>query len=132
MSADPPSMPIGTVTFLLTDVEGSTRAWSAELDGTAAAVIRHYHLLEESIAAHGGYRPVDRLADALGESGLEEALSDGGRATVAQRLYVAHSTVKTHLERIYAKLGISGRAALTTELTRHERMATPTGGESTR
>ena len=28
---------------------------------------------------------------------------------VAERLYVAPSTVKTHLERIYAKLGISGR-----------------------
>ena len=60
MSPDPPSMPTGTVTFLLTDVEGSTRAWSADPDGTAAAIIRHYQLLEEAIAAHGGYRPVDQ------------------------------------------------------------------------
>jgi hypothetical protein len=36
------------------------------------------------------------------------------------RTHWSPSTVKTHLERIYAKLGISGRAALATELTRHE------------
>ena len=60
MSLTPPSMPTGTVTFLLTDVEGSTRAWSADPDGTAAAIIRHYEILEEAIAAHGGYRPVDQ------------------------------------------------------------------------
>jgi DNA-binding CsgD family transcriptional regulator len=37
----------------------------------------------------------------------------------AERLFIAPSTVKTHLERIYAKLGIHGRAALATEVARH-------------
>jgi predicted ATPase/class 3 adenylate cyclase/DNA-binding CsgD family transcriptional regulator len=55
-----PTMPTGAVTFLLTDVEGSTRAWSADPDGTAAAILRHYEILDEAIATHGGYRPVDQ------------------------------------------------------------------------
>jgi DNA-binding CsgD family transcriptional regulator len=38
----------------------------------------------------------------------------------AERLFVAPSTVKTHLERIYTKLGIRGRAALATEVARHD------------
>ncbi len=55
-----PPMPTGTVTFLLTDVEGSTRAWSNDSDGTATAILRHYEILDAAIAAHGGYRPVDQ------------------------------------------------------------------------
>ena len=40
-------------------------------------------------------------------------------AQAAQRLFVAPSTVKTHLERIYTKLGVRGRAALATEVAGH-------------
>ena len=50
----------GTVTFLLTDVEGSTRAWTADPDGAASAVVRHYEILDEVVAQHGGYRPIDQ------------------------------------------------------------------------
>jgi DNA-binding CsgD family transcriptional regulator len=37
----------------------------------------------------------------------------------ANTLFIAASTVKSHLERIYAKLAIHGRAALATEVARH-------------
>jgi DNA-binding CsgD family transcriptional regulator len=40
-------------------------------------------------------------------------------AEVADNLFVAISTVKTHLEQIYAKLGIRSRAALATETSQH-------------
>ena len=40
----------------------------------------------------------------------------------AEKLFMAHSTVKTHLERIYAKLGVHTRAAFANEVTQH---ATP-------
>ena len=53
-------LPTGTVTFLMTDIEGSTRAWSRETDAMPAAVSRHYEILEEAIAAHGGVRPVEQ------------------------------------------------------------------------
>jgi predicted ATPase/class 3 adenylate cyclase/DNA-binding CsgD family transcriptional regulator len=60
----PPSsgflLPTGTVTFLLTDVEGSSRRWERAPDAMAAAIARHYELLEEATTAHGGVRPVEQ------------------------------------------------------------------------
>jgi hypothetical protein len=46
--------PTGTVTFLFTDLEGSTRAWEEQRTAMAAAVDRHDDLLEDAIARHGG------------------------------------------------------------------------------
>ena len=40
-------------------------------------------------------------------------------AQAAERLFIAASTVKSHLETIYTKLGIKGRAALATEVAGH-------------
>jgi len=54
------SLPIGTVTFLLTDVEDSTRQWEEAPGQMAAAIARHYELLDDAIAAHNGVRPVEQ------------------------------------------------------------------------
>jgi len=54
------TLPTGIVTFLLSDVEGSTRLWEAGEDEAARAIARHYELLDASIAAHGGARPVEQ------------------------------------------------------------------------
>ena len=54
------TLPTGTVTFLLTDVEGSTRRWEAAPEAMAAAIARHYELLGQAIAGHGGVRPVEQ------------------------------------------------------------------------
>jgi class 3 adenylate cyclase len=51
-------LPVGTVTFMLTDVEGSTRLWESAPEAMSAAVARHYELLDEAIALHGGVQPV--------------------------------------------------------------------------
>jgi predicted ATPase/class 3 adenylate cyclase/DNA-binding CsgD family transcriptional regulator len=53
-------LPAGTVTFLLTDVEGSTRLWHDRADDMPAGIARHYELLGEAILAHGGVRPVEQ------------------------------------------------------------------------
>jgi len=53
-------LPTGTVTFLLTDIEGSTKLWETGADETAISVARHYELLEAAIALHGGARPVEQ------------------------------------------------------------------------
>ena len=53
-------LPVGTVTFLLTDVEGSTRLWEANQDETAAAIARHYEILDAAVGAAGGVRPVEQ------------------------------------------------------------------------
>jgi predicted ATPase/class 3 adenylate cyclase len=47
-------LPSGTVTFLFTDIEGSTRKWQAHPSAMAAAVARHDALLEAEMARHGG------------------------------------------------------------------------------
>jgi class 3 adenylate cyclase len=44
----------GTVTFLFTDLEGSTRLWEEDREAMAAAVARHDALLEDAIGRHGG------------------------------------------------------------------------------
>src|SRR5512136_213560 len=50
-----PQPPTGTVTFLFTDIEGSTRLWQQHPSEMPAALRRHHALLHEAIAAHGGY-----------------------------------------------------------------------------
>jgi len=54
------ALPVGTVTFLLTDVEGSTRLWEAAPQAMRTAVARHYEVLDAVISRHGGVRPVEQ------------------------------------------------------------------------
>jgi predicted ATPase/class 3 adenylate cyclase/DNA-binding CsgD family transcriptional regulator len=51
------ALPTGTVAFLLTDVEGSTRSWEADPDAMASAMDRHNELLDEIVARYGGVSP---------------------------------------------------------------------------
>ena len=48
-------LPSGTVTFLFTDIEGSTRLWEEHPDAMRDALARHDELVREAIEAHGGY-----------------------------------------------------------------------------
>jgi predicted ATPase len=43
------------VTFLFTDVEGSTRRWEADAEGMRAALVAHDEVLRSAIEAHGGW-----------------------------------------------------------------------------
>jgi len=47
-------LPAGTVTFLFTDIEGSTQLWQRHPQAMGAAVARHEALLREAIASAGG------------------------------------------------------------------------------
>ena len=47
--------PSGVVTFLFTDVEGSTRRWEADADAMRAALAAHDEVLRTAIEAHGGF-----------------------------------------------------------------------------
>ena len=53
-AADEADVPAGTVTFLLTDIEGSTRLWESVPDAMQVALERHNGLLPEVIKGHGG------------------------------------------------------------------------------
>jgi predicted ATPase/class 3 adenylate cyclase len=47
--------PTGTVTFLFTDIEGSTRRWETHTEAMRTALARHDALLREAITSYGGY-----------------------------------------------------------------------------
>ena len=49
-----PDLPTGTVTFLFTDVEGSTRLLDAHPAAYRLAVRRHHDLVQHAVEAHGG------------------------------------------------------------------------------
>ena len=49
-----PELPSGTVTFLFTDLESSTRLWDEHRDAMHGALARHDELLRAAVAAHGG------------------------------------------------------------------------------
>ena len=49
------ALPTGTVTFLFTDLEGSTRLWEAHPEAMKGALARHDAILREVVGAHGGH-----------------------------------------------------------------------------
>src|SRR5215207_11387468 len=72
-------LPSGTVTFLFTDIEGSTRLWERAPEAMRAAVARHDELVGSAVQAHHGslykhvgdsvqaafFRPTDALSAAV-------------------------------------------------------------------
>ncbi len=47
--------PSGVVTFLFTDVEGSTRRWEADAEGMREALAAHDEVLRAAVVAQGGF-----------------------------------------------------------------------------
>jgi predicted ATPase/class 3 adenylate cyclase len=48
-------LPSGTVTFLFTDLESSTRLWEEQADAMRGALARHDELIRDAIASNSGY-----------------------------------------------------------------------------
>ncbi|MBA2595523.1 MAG: hypothetical protein H0V00_02745 [Chloroflexia bacterium] len=84
MMADLPS---GAVTFLFTDIEGSTRLWERDAAAMRAAVARHDALLQEAIAAHQGH-VYKHVGDAV-QAAFRSAVDALAAAVAAQRALVA-------------------------------------------
>jgi class 3 adenylate cyclase len=49
------SPPTGTVTFLFTDIEGSTKLWESGPEAMSEALLRHDKILRETIEIHEGH-----------------------------------------------------------------------------
>jgi class 3 adenylate cyclase len=47
-------LPTGTVTFLFTDIEGSTARWERDAEAMRVALARHDSILKDSIRQHDG------------------------------------------------------------------------------
>jgi len=82
-------LPSGTVTFLFTDIEGSTRLWQDQPDAMQPALARHDEILRAAIDAHAGSY-VKTTGD--GAHAAFATASDGIDAAItAQRAIVAEA-----------------------------------------
>src|ERR687890_2155274 len=48
-------LPTGTVTFLFTAIEGSTKLWERSPNAMRRALARHDEILKEAVEGHNGY-----------------------------------------------------------------------------
>ena len=76
-------LPSGAVTFLFTDIEGSTRLWEAHPDHMTTALARHDELLRDAIDEHHGY--VFSTAGDAFAAAFPEAVDATRAAVAAQR-----------------------------------------------
>src|SRR5829696_4222525 len=89
----PGSSPSGTVTFLFTDLEGSTRLWEEQADAMTIALARHDEILRSAVEGHAGM-VVKTTGDgvhaafATASDALDAAI-DAQRALVAERWPIA-------------------------------------------
>src|SRR5688500_16949047 len=80
-------LPRGTVTFLFTDIEGSTALWERDRQAMATAVARHLAILNAAIAAHGGVH-FKTVGDAI-QAAFPIAPAALAAALQAQRAFLA-------------------------------------------
>src|SRR6476469_708950 len=79
--------PTGTVTFVFTDIEGSTQLWERHAAWMAAAHARHEAILREAIAAHGGWA-YKQIGDAF-QAAFQTAPAALAAAVAAQQALAA-------------------------------------------
>ncbi len=80
-----PEAPTGTVTFLFTDIQGSTSMWERDEVAMRGALARHDGILKSTVKDHGGriFKMVGYAAFADAPRALEAALA-GQRALFAE------------------------------------------------
>jgi class 3 adenylate cyclase len=69
-----------TVTFLFTDIEGSTRLWQQDETAMRSALSRHDELLRQAVAEHDG-RVFSTMGDGMAAA-FGSASAAGGPAPV--------------------------------------------------
>jgi predicted ATPase/class 3 adenylate cyclase/DNA-binding CsgD family transcriptional regulator len=82
-------VPAGTVTFLLTDVEGSTRLWENAPTAMPEAIARHNAILDEVVACHSGLRPIEKAERDSVMAAFSSARDAVAAALDAQRALLA-------------------------------------------
>jgi predicted ATPase/class 3 adenylate cyclase len=88
--------PSGTVTFLFTDLETSTRLWEEYPEAMEDALARHNNILRSSIEAHGGYvfaTGGDGFAAAFGRAGNAVQAALAGQAALAAESWPTGVTI---------------------------------------
>ena len=89
--------PTGTVTFLFTDVEGSTRLWEERPEAMSGDLAQHDDQLRDTIEANGGY-----VVKGTGD-GFHAAFADAGAAVSAA---VAAQRIVTETTSLQVRMGL--------------------------
>ena len=112
MASGVSGLPIGTVTLLLADVEGSTRLWESQPDEMTAAIARLDATLADVTAAHSGVRPVEQgegdsfvVAFARASDAVACALALQRAPLAPIRLRIGVNTGEIRMERLAASPG---------------------------
>jgi class 3 adenylate cyclase len=87
--------PTGTVTFLFTDIEGSTRLWEERPDEMRSALAAHDILLRTAIEAHDGY-VFSTGGDGFGVA-FQRAADAVDAATEAQAELADHELIRVRM-----------------------------------
>jgi class 3 adenylate cyclase len=110
--------PSGVVTFLFTDVEGSTRRWEADADEMRAALAAHDQVLRKAIEAHRGWlfkHSGDGICAAFASTSrrliLKSVHFDRLRCTLAPRGRLCDLEVNSRRGRVRPLLGAPRRSA---------------------
>src|SRR3954452_22699768 len=82
-------LPSGTVTFLLTDVEGSTALWEEAPEAMREALARHDALFDDTVLGHGGVHIRPRGEGDSRFAVFRSAPDAVAAALAIQRAYVA-------------------------------------------
>jgi len=87
-------VPSGTVTFLLTDVEGSSRLWEVDRTAAAAAIARCEQIIRETTVSNSGVLPIEQGEGDSSLSAFARA-SDAAHCAIAVQHALAAETWPT-------------------------------------
>jgi predicted ATPase/class 3 adenylate cyclase len=106
MDAPSGEVPSGPLTFMFTDLEGSTRTWETAPSDMPTALARHFELLSRAVTLHGG-----RVLKTMGDGLLAVFPSALGAIRAAAEIVVAMERERETALALRARVGIhSGHA----------------------
>jgi class 3 adenylate cyclase len=112
LSKDTPNVPLpqGTVTFLFTDIEGSTRLLQERGDEYAELLAGHHHALRGEFARHGGVEVITQGTPSSYESLISGARERLGSVYDAERRAGAGLTLAQAVAEARRHLPLLGEA----------------------
>ncbi len=125
-------LPTGTITFLFTDIEGSTRLWEEHPEAMRMALARHDTLLRETIEVHRGH-VFKTMGDAVDAAFEDATAAVAAAAAIQQALRTEHWVVPGGLKvRVALHTGtaeVRGRDYFGQALNRAARLLAASHGE---
>src|SRR4051794_431969 len=92
--------PSGTITFLFTDVERSTRLWEERPEHMGPALARHDEILRSAVEGAGGYvfsTAGDAFSAAFAAPSEAAAAAKGAQAVLAAERWPADVTIRVRM-----------------------------------